>query len=225
MDWETELDGRRAAVRAILDDAGCDAALVFGSHGHAEHFRYLTNFAPVLGDAWLVMADGRESCVLDFSWQLEEARRRSAIEDWHGQLGAAAVVADLLAQASPSRVGVAGLDRLPVTAFETVRGTLDRAEFLDIGFRVANLRRRKSPLEVELLREAGRRTDAGLDAARAEMREGATERDLAAKIGYALGAEWAFPPTVISGNDDPIPIREPTERALAPGDSVMVDIG
>jgi Xaa-Pro aminopeptidase len=30
---------------------------------------------------------------------------------------------------------------------------------------------------------------------------------------------------VISGNDDPIPIREPTERTIEHGDSVMVDIG
>jgi Xaa-Pro aminopeptidase len=61
--------------------------------------------------------------------------------------------------------------------------------------------------------------------ARADARRGVSERELAARIGQALGSEWSFTPTVISGNDDPIPIREPTERRLAEGDSVMVDIG
>ena len=78
---------------------------------------------------------------------------------------------------------------------------------------------------MELLREAARKTDAALDVARAEARPGVSERELAARLGQALGPEWAFPPTVVSGNDDPIPIREPTERLLEPGDTVMVDIG
>src|SRR5205814_2513234 len=155
----------------------------------------------------------------------EEARRRSGLSDWRGQLGAASVVAERLAEASPRRVGVAGLDRLPVTAFETIREPLTRTEFVDVGPSFAKLRRRKSPLEVELLREAARLRDGGLDAARAGAKPGVTERELAADIGRALGPEWAFPPTVIGGNEDPIPIREPTDRALAEGDSVMVDIG
>ncbi|HZC29525.1 MAG TPA: Xaa-Pro peptidase family protein, partial [Gaiellaceae bacterium] len=36
---------------------------------------------------------------------------------------------------------------------------------------------------------------------------------------------WAFTPTVMSGNDDPVPIREPSDRRLREGDTVMVDIG
>ena len=224
-DWRGELERRRAAFAHIVEEHGCDAALVFGSHGHAEHFRYLTNFAPVLGDSWLFAASGRTVCVLDFSWQLEEARRRSGIDEWHGQLGAAAVVGDLLAADGARRVAVAGLERLPVMAWESVRGRAGALDVVDIATELARLRRRKSPLEVELLREAGRRTDAALDAARAEARPGVTERELAARIGYALGAEWSFPPTVISGNDDPIPIREPTDRRLERGDTVMVDIG
>ena len=55
-----------------------------------------------------------------------------------------------------------------------------------------------------------------------------TERDVAARLGYVLrrgSGEWAFTPVVVSGIDDPIPIREPLERRLEEGDSVMVDVG
>ena len=221
--WAEELEARRAAVGRIVDGRECDALLVFGSHGHAEHFRYLTNFAPALGDAWLVLArDAAPTCVLDFDWQLIEARRRSAIEDWRARFGAAPLVAEVLAAARPRRLAVAGLDRLPVIAWQTIRGDFD---VVDVGAEVARLRRAKSTLELQLLREAARLTDAALDVARAEAQPGVTERGLAARIGQELGPEWSFPPTVISGNDDPIPIREPTERTIEHGDSVMVDIG
>ncbi len=224
-EWRGELEQRRAAFREIVEANECDTGLAFGSHGHGEHFRYLTNFAPALGDMWCVLRSESFACVLDFDWQLEEARRRSGIEDWHGRLGAVEVVCDLLDWARPKRLAVAGLERLPVTSYERLRARLPDLEIVDMAAEVAGLRRRKSELEVRLLREAARLTDEAFSVAREQAAAGMTERELAARIGQALGPEWSFAPTVISGNDDPIPIREPTERKLEDGDTVMLDIG
>lgn len=221
-EWATELERRRGHAREVVVEAGADCLLVFGSHGHSEHFRYLTNFAPALGDSWLIDSDAGTTCVLDFGWQLEEARRRSGIDAWCAQLGAATLVREVLCEAAPARVAVGGFERLPVAAWETIR---DGFDVVDVGAELALPRRRKSPLELELLREAARLTDAALDVAREGARPGVSERELAAEIGRALGPEWAFAPTVMSGNDDPVPIREPTERPIAEGDTVMVDIG
>jgi Xaa-Pro aminopeptidase len=222
-EWSAELAERESSVRRIVERSGCEAFLAFGSHGHAEHFRYLTNFAPALGDAWLIMAGGdAPTCVLDFDWQLEEARRRSGVADWRARFGTASLVAELVHESAPRRLAIAGLERLPVKAWETLGGDF---EAIDVAEEVRRLRRRKSPLEQRLLREAATLTDAALKVARAEARPGVSERELAARIGQALGPEWAFPPTVITGNDDPIPIREPTVRALEEGDTVMADIG
>lgn len=132
-EWRSELDERLAQFRRIVDELGCDATIVFGAHGHAEHFRYLTNFAPALGDAWL-LTHGRAQpfCVLDFDWQVEEARRRSGIGEWRSRFQAAPLVAELLAGVAPRRVAVAGLDRLPVTAWEIVRSRLGELEVVDV---------------------------------------------------------------------------------------------
>lgn len=221
-EWRDELAGRRERMREIASAHDCEVFLAFGSHGHMEHFRYLTNFAPALGDAWLVVRGSAPVCILDFGWQLEEARRRSGLSDWRARFGAASLVAEVLREAAPPRVAVAGLERMPVTAWEQIR---DGFEAVDVSGELARLRRQKSALELRLLREAARLTDEALEVARAEARPGVTERELAARIGQALGPEWAFPPTVISGNDDPIPIREPTDRRLEEGDTAMVDIG
>jgi hypothetical protein len=83
-EWRAELKARRQRMRELAVQHDCDAFLAFGAHGHAEHFRYLTNFAPALGDAWLVVAGTAPVCVLDFDWQVEEARRRSGLEDSSG---------------------------------------------------------------------------------------------------------------------------------------------
>jgi Xaa-Pro aminopeptidase len=106
-----------------------------------------------------------------------------------------------------------------------LRASLGGAEVVDVGERVGRLRRRKSSLEVGLLREAARLTDHAFDVAREEARPGISERDLAARLGYALGPEWAFTPCVVGGLDGTIPIREPTARPLEAGDTVMIDIG
>lgn len=228
-EWHTELKGRRAKVWEIAQKNGCDAVLVFGSTGHSEPFRYLTNFVPVLGDSWLIMSSGQQiAAVLNFNWQLEEARRISGIQEWHGIFDSVPTVTELLAGKSPKKVGVVGLHRLPVTAYERIQSALAQAIFTDIGAEVALLRRQKTPLEIRLLREAGRITDLAFDTIRAEIRPGMTEHEVAAKLAYtmqSMGAELSFEPSVISGIDDPIAIRMPTDRRLQKGDSVMIDIG
>lgn len=223
-----ELGGRRAAFADVLADLRCDAGLVYGSQGHSEDFRYLTNFTPVLGDMWAVASsDESVECVLNFTWQLEEARRLSGIEAWVGAFDAVPAVVEAVARIGPRRIGVVGLDRVSA-AFVSALGEAVDAELVDASPPFARLRRTKSPLEVDRLREAARVTDAALEVLYAEAAQGVTEKELAARLGYEihrLGAEWAFPPCVIAGVDDPIPIRNPTDRPLERGDTVMVDLG
>jgi Xaa-Pro aminopeptidase len=204
-----ELAARRDAFWELVAREGCEVGLAFGAHGHHEHFRYLTNFAPVLGDAWAVLTGPDEiACALTFDWQFEEARERSGIERWSREL-------DL----PPGPVAVAGLERMPFAA-------LPDAELVDVGEEAAALRRRKSPAELELLREAARIADEAFAAVRDEL-WGLTEHEIAARLTYEArrrGAEWAFPPGVTSG-PDAVGIRMPTGRTIGAGDAVMIDIG
>jgi len=225
-EWAAELQRRRAAFVQILERHACDLGIVFGTLARAEHVRYLTGFAPSMGDAWLVVRGGDDvTGFLDFIWLVDEARRRSGFADWRAEFTATGILLDALAAERPGRLGVAGLDRIATAAWDAVRATLPSMEIVDVGAELAGLRRRKSKLEAERLREAARRTDRALDAARREARPGVTEADLAARLGYELGPEWSFAPCVISGQDEPVPIREPSERTLEPGDTVMLDLG
>lgn len=226
--WLEELAIRRGSFTDVLGTLGCDAGLVYGSQGHTENFRYLTNFAPLLGDMWAIAdVDGGFECVLNFTWQLEEARRASGIESWQGAFDAVPSVVEAVVRLGPARLGVVGLARVPAALVDSLKRRLE-VELMDATDGLALLRRTKSPLEIDRLREAGRVTDAALELIYAEISPGVTEKELAARLGYEmhrLGADWAFPPCVIAGIDDPIPIRSPTDRRLTKGDTVMVDLG
>jgi Xaa-Pro aminopeptidase len=227
IDWNAELTARRLKFRQVLDAAGCDAGLVFGCDGHAQHFRYLTNFVPVLGDSWLFVSDGIR-CFLTFQWQILEAIGRSGIERWDAAFDPVPLVTGALSEARPRRVGVAGLDRMPVNAWRALVEGVPDVELVDVSAAFAMLRRRKSPLEVDRLRAAARLTDAMLDAARLTIQEGITEAELAAQLStipLSSGGRCAFETTVVSGVDEPIPIRLPTSRRIQPGDTVMIDLG
>ncbi len=228
-EWHSELERRRATIWSIVQKAGCDGCIVFGSEGHAEPFRYLTNFVPALGDSWAILTGPQTAaCVLNFDWQLPEARQVSGIDTWYGIFDPLPTIVEILQAAKPKRIAVVGLHRLPVTAYEVLKTRLPDAAFVDIGADVAALRRIKSPLEIDMLREAARITDSAFDAVRPELRPGITEFEVCALLGYTVqscGAEWAFWPCVISGTTQPIMIRQPSERRLQVGDSVMIDIG
>jgi Xaa-Pro dipeptidase len=229
--WHRELAERRQAVWRIAQAAECDLALIYGGWGHAEPFRYLTNFTPVLGDAYAILASAEQiACVLNFSWQLIEARAISGLPDWYGIFNTTPKVLELLGSmnAAPRRIGLVGLHRLPHPVYEAIQAAFPNAVLIDLGAEVGKLRWRKTDFEISLLREAGRITDAALDWARANMKPGMTEFEVAANLNYVMqstGAELSFSPTVISGNDKPIPIRMPTDRKLQAGDTVMIDIG
>lgn len=226
--WRTELLARRGRVRELLDRAGCDVGLVFGCDGHAEAFRYLTNFAPVLGDSWMILGAAEERCVLTFQWQIVEARALSGIERWEAAFDPVPLVLAALREADARRIGMAGCERMPAPAHVALVSGLPGVEFVDVGPAVAGLRRKKSALEVDRLRAAAGLTDAMLDAARTMVRAGCSEAELAAELSvipWRQGARCAFETTVVSGVDVPVPIRRPTSRSIEPRDTVMVDLG
>lgn len=226
--WPSELAGRRQRLRELAEAAGCEVALVFGCDRHGQHFRYLTGFEPVLGDMWLLLAPEGERCALTFQWQIAEARERSGIDRWEAAFDPVPLVVAALREAHARRVAIAGLERLPVGAHATLHDGVRGLELVDVGPRVEALRRIKSELEIVALREAARVTDEMLGAARAALRSGVTEAEIAAHVSaipLAAGGESAFETIVVAGNERPVPIRRPTPRPIATGDTVMVDVG
>ena len=117
---------------------------------------------------------------------------------------------------------------MPALVYAALQETVSGLPIVDLTAELAALRRRKSALELEFLRAAAHVTDRMLDLARERARPGVTENDLVAAVSsipLEVGGGLSFEPSVVSGVDDPVPIRRPTDRPLQVGDTVMVDIG
>jgi len=119
------------------------------------------------------------------------------------------------------RVTVAGhLDWMRLTPDRSWRPTFGLVE---------RLRLIKDAGELAIMRRGCRRLSDVARHARDWLREGRTEREIAADIQSALGnagfSRVAFPPIVASGPNSALPHARPTDRELRQGDLVVLDFG
>lgn len=91
-----------------------------------------------------------------------------------------------------------------------------------------NVRRIKSPRELEYMREAGRFADIGMAAARDALKVGATELEIHAEMTYAMimagGEPAAIQLPVTSGKRTAAPHAAASHKKIQPGENVLVDI-
>lgn len=215
---------RRTRAAAALEDAGADAVVVTAR----ANVRYLTGFRgsngqlllTTAGDALLVTDARYEeraaseapglTTVLDRDWPRQAAgfardhgARRVAFESRHLSHHDAHGLLDLLAEEGLEGVATEELIEL--------------------------LRVVKDEHEVAVLRRACSITVEALEAALALAAPGRTERELAVMIERTmvdLGADGtAFDSIVASGPNSAVPHHAPTERVLARGDLLKLDVG
>lgn len=102
-------------------------------------------------------------------------------------------------------------------------------ELVPVGSLVDDLRAIKTPDELERIKQAQAITDAALQAVVAELRPGLTEREVALRLERALmeaGADGtAFPIAVASGPHGALPHYRPTQRPIAVGEPIVIDMG
>lgn len=102
------------------------------------------------------------------------------------------------------------------------------ATVVDATHILRDVRRIKSPRELEYMREAGRFADIGMAAARDALAVGATELDVHAEMTYAMmkagGEPAAIPLPVASGKKTAATHALASHKKIAAGEIVVVDI-
>ena len=228
--WQSELKTRRKLVWDIIQEAKCDILLIYSSREYPESFRYLTNFVPVLGDMWAIQTgDDQLTCLLNFHWELNEARQVSGLTDWHGYFDPYPFLQERISSLKPSRLAVLGLDHIPWKVVQWISNTLG-AELVPVDEQVNRLRRVKRPLEIQMLREAMRITKLAFSEIQPLLQPGISEIEIMAEVLHIFnknGCEPSFYPGVIGGTDadSAVIARKPRPRLLEKGDTVMIDIG
>jgi len=202
---QAEYARRLAAVRATMRERGADIVLI----DEAEHLAYLTGFdrsatryqacvIPLDGDPVMFLRALDEPSFLERSWLTEHV----TIADWEDPVDV--ITADLSRRGwATRRIGLE-LDSnyLTVRRWQTLTTALPAASFVDFGEVLRELRLRKSPEEIALLRRAAGIADRAMAAAVEAAGEGCNEREAAAAASRSfleLGADTPRVGVITSG--------------------------
>lgn len=226
-----ELRRRRQQILASIQSMGAQGLLVYATDGRGYNLRYLTNFSPIFGDAFLVMTRDRIVYLLNFNWEIPRAREASRIDEFIPTFDLVGQVTGIIRDLgiARGRLATVGFDRIPHPLYVALTEQNPALEFVDVTPVIERARRIKSPYEVAQLRRAVEVTDAALQAVRDALRSGLSEAEVAALADETMKAhgasELAFPTCVVSGRERAMPVGLPTQRKLQAGDVVMVDVG
>ncbi|MFC1746920.1 M24 family metallopeptidase [Candidatus Neomarinimicrobiota bacterium] len=116
-----------------------------------------------------------------------------------------------------------------VAAFRTLEEIFPAVRWTPVSNLIDRLAMIKDEIELQILRGAISITDEAFSALIPDLQPGATERQIAARITTLvrqLGGDGdAFEPIVAAGPRGALPHAQPSDRAFAPGDFVILDFG
>jgi Xaa-Pro dipeptidase len=225
-----ELDGRLAALRRKLAEAGIDLLILTGP----ENIFWVTGQQTpgyYTFQALFVTPDRPPFTVLR---ALEEMnfRANTRIEDVSLYLDderPAEAVRRMLSERGLSNGAIAIEKRgwfLPITFYEELAAALPR--IADGSGLVEDLRAVKSPLELSFIEAAAGYVDAGMEAAYAALAPGRSENDLVAAMlsaAVSAGSEYlGMEPLVSSGPRSGVPHGTWRRRRLEKGDPVFLEL-
>lgn len=235
-----EFAQRYARLQEALARIDADALLVTNE----ANFNYFTGY--VVAHPWVsysrnllaILPRERPPALIVPAFLANEARRESWIAQVYetSEIGEAPI--DVVVNAFDDlglRQGRIGAElgyeqRLGISAldFQRLQAALPEATFIDAAAAIWSLRMRKSPAEVDCLREACRISDAALLRLFAELRPHMTERTIAQRLAELLLAEgadrvgWIM---MTSGRGDyHRTFGQPRDRVPQPGDMVWLDL-
>ena len=206
-------------IRAIIEESRLGALLVT----YIENVRYLTGFTGSSAVALITPDD---------SWLVTDGRYR---EQAAGETVCDVVIYDDAITTSIARllegIAIVGFEEnIPFGLYRKLREALnDSCELEPTTGLVEEMRSRKDPAEINLIREALDLARLGLERTGPLLEPGITEREFAAQLDYQMthaGADGpSFDTVVASGPNSSLPHAGITDRVLAPGDLVVIDFG
>lgn len=213
---------RRDALRALLGD-DFDAILLTSEVAR----RYATGFPSSAGVVYI----SKRQAVLYTDFRYAEAARAAVAGFEVRELGARdtykGVINALLETDGAKRLALED-KTLTHDGYTRYKRAL-HAECVRLGDRVEKLRAAKDDEEILAIVAAQRIAERALDEVLGDIKEGVSEREIAARLTYLMlhyGAEnMSFDPIVVSGENSSMPHGVPGDRTFRKGDFITMDFG
>lgn len=245
---DTEFRSRWERLQTALTGAGLDIIIAYADdHAVAGsgHARYLADFAPhfepvlILVPAAggpLLLSGPETETFAQLTARIRDVRvvREFTHPDEEYPFTTLVSLRDEIAEASERagtplrRVGLAGLDLMPIRIYEALSQALDGVELVDVESLVTGLRAIKTPAEQAVIRYAYQIAQSGVQAAFDAIHEGATEREVAAAAEFAMrsmGSEGMGIDTIVASGPNTRPILARTRlRELRRDELILLTI-
>jgi len=252
---DSEFQIRWDRLQAAMADVGLDLVIAYADdHAVAgpAHARYFADFAPHFEPVCVLMPSAGRPLLLSgpetetfahLTARVKDVRvvREFTHPDEEYPFTTLVSLRDVIAEASeragasPRRVGLAGLELMPVKIYQALKEAFaqegavgDGVELIEAEDLVTGLRAVKTPAEQSVIRYAYQIAQAGMQAALDAIREGATERDVAAAAEFAmrsLGSEGMGIDTIVASGPNTRPILARTRpRELRHDELILLTI-
>ena len=241
---DNEFKQRLERVQEEVNKRGLDALLIHSNESEFANVRYLSDYWPLFetagvlipreGEATLIIGPESEAFAKDRS-KIQKIRkileyRESAEPEYPGV--PMSTFEEIFKETVPkgvSKLGIAGYSIMPLPIYEAVKRSISNAEIVRADDILVQMRMKKSPNEIALLREANRISEVALENVLKALHPGVTELQMvgvAQKAMYDNGAEYeAHPQYVFSGKSTTHAISRPSYKILKEGEMIQLDIG
>jgi Xaa-Pro aminopeptidase len=210
-------------VQDLLQKLSIGAVLI----SNGNNMRYISGFAGETG--YLYISEKRHAVITDFRYTIQaemEAEGYEVITIDNG--GYAAAINNVLKEDKIGRLGFEAEDML-FADYNRLKEKLDVKELVPIGHEITNMRRMKTPRELELIKKAEAIGDQVFTEILTFIKPGMTELEIAARIEYLLklkgGSGLSFNAIVASGVNSSMPHAVPTKKKVEIGDFLTMDFG
>jgi Xaa-Pro dipeptidase len=226
---DAEMARRRAAVEALLAQAGCDHLVFCGANRVGSAVQWLTQW-PVTAEAVGVLTPGqRDTLFVQYVNHAPQASliAKAADVTWGGESSIRSAIAVL--QKRGAREGrVATLGPLSAEQHAALAAAFGRPKSLNGDY--VRLRQVKSAEEIDWLRIGAHFSDLGMTALRDAIKAGVSERELGNAVerayvgqGGTTGIHY-IGTTPMAASDLAVPRQFPTPRRLKAGDVIVAEI-
>jgi Xaa-Pro aminopeptidase len=210
---------------ALMRERGWDLLLFYGDGWRRENFRCLINLSYCGPHALILLSrSGELTTIVTHPWDVEPVCTASG-----GKVilvrQLAVGLREALAGARAAVTAVNGLEQMEARFVAALRERLDWPP-VSATLEVEELRRIKTPWEIDQLRRAAALADRGYERFVQVCKPGLKEFELVAEVEAFIkseGAEDNFM-LIASGGTDVTGMKPPTDRALARGDSVTTEL-
>jgi Xaa-Pro aminopeptidase len=230
---EDRFKNRLARLRHRMSDQDLDAFLV----AVPENRYYLSGYEAddlqlTESSGYLLIAQSDQYLLTDFRYEQAAKDEAPDFELVIHSEGMAQILPDIFKKLKVERLGVEG-HHLTYRKYREIEDSLvkSRPNAVQVSCEdmVEQLRLIKEPFEIERIKASLALTESALKAVWKIMEPGRREKELAWEIERNIreggGEAVSFPPIVACGPNAALPHAVPTERAIAPGDPVILDLG